>query len=316
MGYEALTLKRVAPEAYDHIAARCFQAAADGHPLFGLPSHRYYEAYFEQAHVLFDTVVLHDGTPVLFMPLSGSDGKLSYFGAPARAFPVPAASEPDAEAFEALRVLLGASATERFPRLWMVEDARFGGKVLTRELCEIAIAELDVPESEIRRNLRKSYKSLVNWGLRNLEFSLIDRENPDYAEFCAIRDFHRTVAGRSTRSDLTWEMQFEMIRKGEGYALLGRLAGRLAAASMVTLGSRAAYYGVGIYDRELMAEGKPVGHASVFHSILHARKLGLREFILGDVTMRGEKKLDNIALFKKGFAMRVLSEPHVVIGIN
>lgn len=314
MAYRAMMLNKMSPEACDRVASACFQAAADGHPLSGRLTHRYYEAYFEGAHAPFDAVVLRDDAPVLFMPLSGAEGRLSYFGAPARAFPVPATAEPDAESFQALRANLAAAAPD-FPRLWMVEDRRFGGTVLEREQCDVAVTDLDMPEAEIRRNLRKSYKSLVNWGLRNLDLSLIDRDNPDHAAFCEVRDFHRAVAGRSTRSDRTWELQFEMIREGEGYAVLGRLAGRLVAASMVTHGRRAAYYGVGIYDRELMAEGKPIGHASVYRAMLHARALGLREFILGDVTARGEHKADNIALFKKGFSTRLLSESHVVIGL-
>ena len=130
-----------------------------------------------------------------------------------------------------------------------------------------------------------------------------------------MRDFHRAVSGKATRDDRTWELQFEMVREGESYAVLGRLAGRLAAATLVTHGSRSAYYGVGIYDRELMAQGKPIGHASVFRAILHARSLGLREFLLGEVTVRGDQKADNIAQFKKGFATRVQSEPRVMIGL-
>ena len=314
MGYDAVTLDRLAPETRERIAASCFEAAAEGHPLYGRLTHRYYEAYFGPAQEPHDAVVLRDGVPVLFMPLSGGEGKLSYFGEPARTFAVPAATEPEAEAFAALRALLGAAAA-RFPSLWMVENARFGGTVQKREQGEIAVTDLAATEAEIRSHLRKSYKSLVNWGLRNLELSLIDRDNPDYAAFCEMREFHRAVAGRATRSDQTWELQFEMIRAGESYAVLGRLAGRLVAASLVSHGSRAAYYGVGIYDRALMADGKPVGHASVFRAILHARSLGLREFMLGEVTATGEQKADNIALFKKGFATRVLAESRVEIGL-
>lgn len=314
--YMATPLNDIDATEHGRVFAACFEAALLGHPLFGRLSHQYYEAYAGPQHAVLDAVVLRDGAPVLFMPLSGNGSRLSYFGEPARVFPVPADSQPERSAFDALRSLTTGRLAERFEELWMIEDARFEGRALRREDRTLAIADLDAPEQALRAGLRKSYKSLVNWGMRNLEASVLDRANPDYAAFCEARDLHRAVAGRSTRSDATWNLQFEMIAQGQAFAVLSRMAGRLVAASLVIHGERAAYYGVGIYDRALMAEGKPVSHASVFRAMLHARASGLRTFLLGDVTPQADNKLDNIAMFKKGFASRVIPEPRVAIGLH
>ena len=315
-GYRAMALSDISPAERDRVADACFHAALLGHPLFGRLSHRYYETYAGPEHCVLDAVVLREGAPVLFMPLSGAAKRLSYFGEPARVFAVPADSAPEAAAFDALRSLTLARAQGRFAEIWMVEDTRFGGQPVRREDCALAVADLAVPEQVLRAGLRKSYKSLVNWGLRNLEASVIDRDNPDYAGFCEMRDLHRAVAGRSTRSDVTWDLQFEMVVQGEAYAVVGRIGRRLVAASLIIHGERAAYYGVGIYDRALMAAGKPLSHASVFRAMLHARARGLQTFVLGDVTPRADSKLNSIAMFKKGFASRIVPEPRVAIELH
>lgn len=314
--YQAITLNEIPPVERDRIAAACFEASLLGHPLFGRLSHRYYEQYAGPGHVTLDTVVLLGNRPILFMPLSGFGHQLSYFGSPTRAFPVPMDCTPDAEAFDALIVSTTGRAAGSFKELWMVEDARVGGNVSRREECLTAISDLDVPEATLRSGLRKSYKSLVNWGMRNLDATVLDRARPDYAAFCEMRDFHRSIAGRATRADSTWDLQFEMIASGEAFAVLSHLKGRLVAASLVIFSKRSAYYGVGIYDRELMADGKPVGHSSVFRAMLLARSLGLQTFVLGDVTPRADSKLDSIAMFKKGFASRIVPESHVAVALH
>ena len=51
-----------------------------------------------------------------------------------------------------------------------------------------------------RAALRKSSRSLVNWGRRNLTMRFVNRETPDRTLFEHARQFHADVAGRVTRS--------------------------------------------------------------------------------------------------------------------
>jgi hypothetical protein len=170
---------------------------------------------------------------------------------------------------------------------------------------DTAVVDLGLDAAAIKANLRKSYKSLVNWGLRNLELKVLDRERADKDAYLEFREFHRAVAGRSTRSDETWEIQFEMIRQGEAYAVLGYRDARLVSANLLQHSASEVYYGVGVYDRALMAQRVPLAHGPLFHAILHARSLGLRKFVLGDATETEDAKLGNIARFKRGFATAI-----------
>ena len=165
----------------------------------------------------------------------------------------------------------------------------------------IAVVDLSQPVQAIKANIRKSYKSLINWGMRNLYIDTLDSANASRERFDTVREFHIAVAGRETRSAETWQIQADMIAAGEAFCTLAYLNARLVAANLILLAD-AAYYGVGVYERELMAEGKPLAHAPLYCAILRAKRAGLKTFVLGEVDPSGEAKRDGIAHFKRGFA--------------
>lgn len=172
---------------------------------------------------------------------------------------------------------------------------------------EIASVDLTLPVEAIRASLRKSYRSLVNWGLKNMSIERLDAKCADRAAFDEIKAFHRKVAGKCTRPDETWEIQWRMVEAGEAFCVLGRDGERLIGANMILV-SDVAYYGVGVYDKDLMDDGYPIAHGLLFYAILHCKRLGLSRFVLGDVG-GGDEKQDGIAHFKKGFATEVVLGP-------
>lgn len=316
MSDEAMLLRSLPASRRAGIASRAFAAVRDENPLYSSLSHRYYQSYAGGSCDPVDVVVLRKGEPVLFLPLSGDGKRLSYFGEPARLFPVPPGTDPGPAAFGALLATLVALQELGYAELLLIEDPRVSLRVIERERLEVGIVDLEADDAGLRRGLRKSYKSLVNWGQRNLAMALIDAADPDAIGFRAMRDFHRKVAGRLTRSDETWEIQLEMIRAGEAFAVLGNYQGRLVAANLVIHGSRSAYYGVGVYDRELMAQGLPLAHGLLFRTMLETRARGMHSLLLGDVTRHGDAKLDGIATFKRGFASRVAGETRVLASVE
>src|SRR5262249_30639813 len=57
-----------------------------------------------------------------------------------------------------------------------------------------------------RGALRKSSRSLINWGRRHLSMRYVNKDTPDRSLFDRYRAFHAEVAGRATRSDQSWEV--------------------------------------------------------------------------------------------------------------
>ncbi len=166
------------------------------------------------------------------------------------------------------------------------------------------VADLSLDAASYHRQLRKSYKSLINsaekqWSAR------IDATG-DAAEFARFAALHEQVAGRKTRSAATWRWQYEAIACRQAFAVYLRdTAGEVVGASLFNASRDEAYYAVGAYDRRLFDQ--PVAHLSLHRAICHARDTGRRRLILGDRPFPGDQPAPNakelqIAFFKEGFA--------------
>lgn len=73
-------------------------------------------------------------------------------------------------------------------------------------------------KEEIWKNIRKSYKPLINGILKNPEYEIvkIDAKNPDYDVHEKYRELHHKCSGRITRAKSTFDAQFEMLKNDLG----------------------------------------------------------------------------------------------------
>jgi len=181
--------------------------------------------------------------------------------------------------------------------------AAFYSKIKKVDVEYSCLIDLTIPEEIIKTSIRKSYKSLVNWGEKNLDMLLIDHKNVDYNRFVEFKNFHIQTAGRKTRSDKSWDIQFDCIKNNEAFLLLGYLSGQLVSGSLILCGATEAYYGVGVYNRQLMAEKVAVGHYNILKAIYECKNKGLNLINLGSITKNSEdEKERNIFKFKSGFS--------------
>jgi hypothetical protein len=185
-------------------------------------------------------------------------------------------------------------------------------------------------EKALRQMVRKSYKSLINWGERNLTPLVVDSDNLTEGDFDAYRQLHLLAAGRETRSRATWCINWEMIRAREAFLVLGRLVGRLVTGAYFNVFGDACYYSNAASDRSLFE--KPLGHCIIWRGLLHARALGCRTLEMGEIffpnqphsSLSGAKvahgvgspdeKNLRIATFKRGFGGRTESRLNIVWG--
>lgn len=167
------------------------------------------------------------------------------------------------------------------------------------------IIDLSLTESLLHNSLRKSYQSLINWGKKNLEIYILDIENIKYDDIESFRKIHIVTAGRETRSKQTWEIQYEMVKNGEAFIVMGEYENNLVTASLFLSSLKYCYYGVSTSNRELFE--KPISHAIIWNAILYAKKTGCHYFEMGEQLFpnQGEslltKKELGISTFKKGF---------------
>lgn len=169
-----------------------------------------------------------------------------------------------------------------------------------------AYIDLNLNIEMIRKGIRKSYKSLINWGEKNLKTTIYDRGNLNDKDCEKFRQFHILVSGKETRSIDSWNMQFDLIKQGDGFLVMSELEGKLVSANMILSGKRDCLYAVGVNDRELMEKNISIGHYPIYAAILKAKELGHKKFHFGTIWAPNfnDKNLD-IGKFKKGFASSV-----------
>jgi hypothetical protein len=265
-------------------------------------------------------LVVMEGRPVMGLVMSvGSapDGTrtLSGFGRPIH-YTVTGdqsllRSGAAAKAFGAhLRAVL--DRYEGFP-LFYVDYMRGGALSLAGDLfleagC-VAVPRLDRvinlthSEEDLRSGLRKSYGSLVSWGLKNLEIRIGEGAayTPDDLE--RFRNLHIHVCGRETRSLASWQAQYGMISHGPDYVVEGWFRGEMVTAAHILAGCNYAYYGTSAARRDMFE--KPLSHAILWTALLHAKRRGLSCFEMGEILYAGKdnptSKELGISTFKRGF---------------
>lgn len=171
-----------------------------------------------------------------------------------------------------------------------------------------AVVDLEQPEAEIWRRVRKSYRPLITWGREQLETRILTAE-PAHEAFEAYRAFHAQVAGRVTRPAESWAAQRELVTQGRAELILAYSHGALVAATLVNFNRHYASYASGAYDRTRF--DKPLSHWPVYLAIRRACERGNSRFDLGAVFLPAEtdRKAADIGFFKKGFTDRVEFRP-------
>jgi Acetyltransferase (GNAT) domain len=142
------------------------------------------------------------------------------------------------------------------------------------------VLRLDRPEPELRADVSRRTKGHINWGERNLTLTVLTPGVVRPEDLEAFRQLHREAAGFESRSVRSWQLQYEMIRAGEAFAVFAFHDGALASASLFCHSARYCYYGVGASRRALF--DRPISHVVMWRGIQHARQIGCVRFETGE----------------------------------
>jgi hypothetical protein len=290
----------------------------DAHPVFGEFGRAYYPAVFGERRMDVGFAVNEGDQAFVIVPCTSGERRLDYYDSPIRFFLRSGLDEPVAQRAIAKAFLhLDALAAERnVDEVVVCDDTGLGSLSVVGKQCLNrraaaalrlnAYCALDGGEASMRRGLRKSFQSLINWGQRNLRIESIDADNPSQVLFERYQDFHAAVAGRVTRPKRSWDVMFNWIAAGHRQLLLGFLAtGELVSGTMVVDGGTQAYYASGVYDRERFDH--PLGHWPIWLAMLRSGERGMRSFDLGELPLPGTATNKEIAIgyFKRGFATNI-----------
>jgi len=168
------------------------------------------------------------------------------------------------------------------------------------------IIDLSEDVTLLWRKLRKRYSSLINNGLKELTPEVFDSKTITWELMQEFRDLHIREAGRETRSEESWRRQFEMVKNGDAFVVLGYHDKELVSAGLFMNSADSCYYAVSASRRDLFK--KPLFHALMWSAILHSKKNGCHWFEIGDQLFPNhpqdkipDQKELGISEFKAGF---------------
>jgi hypothetical protein len=283
------------------------------HPVTGEFGGRYYRELAGTGYRDHRFAIVRENVPSVIVLCGANDDSLGYFGAPVRIFrrsdlqPELTATAV-ATAFKKIDEIVQAENLQHAK----VADFDSGGQlsVIGKQCINRGAAatvhiagtcDLTRGEAALKRGLRKSYRSLINWGERNLGIQFVGGQNADPSLFRAYQDLHKAVAGRSTRSQKSWDIMFESIAGGGGELVLGYLqSGELVAGTLVVDGTEIASYASGAYDRSKF--DMPISHWPLWLAIRRSAERGRTSFDLGELPIAAaDRKEADIGFFKQGF---------------
>ncbi len=315
----------------------CFQASTHRHPLYQPENLAYYKALanggpgagpIDRSFIVADDLGVAAATRMFSVERSGGGRELScYATIPVWFFENRDVTVKRIRKYRTIvkKEIRRIIEADDVSRIWYEDpladqDMSFLGKLLlnmgaTASPVVRQVIDLNQEEADMFRSVRKSYKSLINWGKRNLRLTVYDSESISRDTMEQFRALHVQVAGRETRSGETWLIQEKMIKAREAFAVFGELDGDLVTAALFPRSETYCFYGVSASNRRLF--DKPLSHAVLWEAILYAMHTGCRFFELGLIQFPGigelpptEKEL-SISTFKHGFGGR--SEPRLSI---
>jgi len=153
---------------------------------------------------------------------------------------------------------------------------------------------------DIWRSLRKSYKSLIN--KNNKIFTVNNVCTHEIWESC--KKLHYECSGKKTRSDQTWEIQWQAIESGKAIVYYIQENNEVIGFAYFIYDKNFSSYYVAAFKRDNNSDHS-LGHLILWHAIKKFKDKGLKKLYLGSYPIKlmdQKSKISNIIGFKKAFS--------------
>ena len=177
------------------------------------------------------------------------------------------------------------------------------------------VIDLSLSIENIKLQFRKSFKPLINKGLRELKIQVHEKVTEE--QFDKFRLLHKSVVGKSTRTIASWKKQKHQIDAGEAFivTVLDK-KNNLVGAGLFTFTKNLGRYSVGVYKLEYDF----LGHVVQMKAIETLKNKGINSYEMGSKYINIDKskptaKQLSISFFLEGFATNVLARQHLIINV-
>lgn len=290
------------------------------HPMYGEFSRSFFPLAQMDSSTEISFIISQNNIPIAWVDCSHNQEAISIFGFPLRVLWATFDENIQAKAAPAIIAKLLEIAYERkIPTLHITGDDNHhrlgpiskacldsGG---VAKLHFHAISDLSETEEKLRQGLRKSYKSLINWGEKNIELLCINNSNPDRDIFNNYINFYAKIAKKQPHNLDVWNKIFEQITSHGGELIVGYSTSceGIIAGNITIEENGTAYYFLGAYEREIFKN--PIGHWPLYSAMINAKKRGNLRYDLGEFFSNDHEntKESSIGFFKKGFTKKHVS---------
>jgi len=170
------------------------------------------------------------------------------------------------------------------------------------------VIDLRADISDLRQGFRKSYKALVNKGLKTYQFRVMNYLNPDYEIHELYRKIHKKAAGRETRNKESFDKQFDQLKNNEATLISVICNGQYVQMNYFNHYHDFVYYASAADDPDFSDSCLvPIGHSIMWFAMEYFKNENYKFFEIGyqysESTLFdniSEKEI-NISYFKRGF---------------
>lgn len=168
------------------------------------------------------------------------------------------------------------------------------------------LLRVDVPEADIRTQIRARVRTEINQGLRFYDFKVYDKSNFTMEIGDRHRLLHHRTAGRATRPIETFDRSYKWIFEGKGLMFEQLYKGQTVNMTLLCLGGKIAY-GASTADEPDFEPPSPLMHSMLWTIALELKKRGFIYYETGATNHRDSiheiltPKEKNIVFFKRSF---------------
>jgi len=165
---------------------------------------------------------------------------------------------------------------------------------------------IDVPEADIKTQIRARVRTEINQGLRFYDFKVYDKSNFTFELGHQHRLLHHKSAGRVTRPIGSFHRSYKWIFEGRGLMFEQLYKGQTVNMTLLSLGGKVAY-GASTADEPDFEPPSPLMPSMLWTIALELKKRGFIYYETGATNHRDSiheiltPKEKNIVFFKKGF---------------
>ena len=218
----------------------------NNHPLFG-DFYRRTEPLAFHGHSTIEPcpiVVQKDGRLVALVAATNNHGRIDHYGLPLRISLRRGLSSQDtktafvqifekikniSQLYEVGKVIVLGGECGKPPSTIDQEMIR---RMATPSLRIHGISDLSNGQATFQRSIRKSYRSLINWGRKTFKMNYVTAKNLDYNLFQIFPDFHSKIAGREQYGTALWRVFWQEIVGGKAELSLGFIHDHKLAAAV------------------------------------------------------------------------------------